>query len=435
MRDQPIPDVQSGRDAFSAGATFHGARALLFISFAALSTPPFVYGLLPVFRNVQTGLWWCAALILLLSALLLTRIVDDREPASQTRVHGPDLGLLLPFAGLALLIVGYWHSVHLADLRSLPIDSRYADMLPLMLSGFADLDQWQSPYRPHDVPWTLTNYYLPLTFLPYYLAYKCGLDIRYVNLACFALTSLMLLSLWPRTGSRVRQALFFGHWAATTWAFHAVIDAQQFTRIIHMGPYWLYVTVAYTMIVLQKPYAAAAGLLCALAARETAVFHAIPLGIALLLFERTTARIFLTVIPIGLSLIFLPFFIDNPSFYSGNLAQYASLEWVIENSGGYHFVGLTGLLHRIDMMDYNWFFIGAGSAICLALYLSRARSWNSGRALFLCFCCVNVSASFAAVPWPYLSVPSLLILTVFMLGEFGSGCRSEDGQPRDSQPA
>ena len=134
-------------------------------------------------------------------------------------------------------------------------------------------------------------------------------------------------------------------------------------------------------------------------------------------------------------LIFLPFFIDNPSFYSGNLAQYASLEWVIENSGGYHFVGLTGLLHRIDMMNYNWFFIGAGSAICLALYLSRARSWNSGRALFLCFCCVNVSASFAAVPWPYLSVPSLLILTVFMLGEFGSGCRSEDGQPRDSQPA
>ncbi len=57
-----------------SGATFHGARALLFISFAALSTPPFVYGLLPVFRNVQTGLWWCAALILLLSALLLTRI-------------------------------------------------------------------------------------------------------------------------------------------------------------------------------------------------------------------------------------------------------------------------------------------------------------------------------------------------------------------------
>ena len=130
-----------------------------------------------------------------------------------------------------------------------------------------------------------------------------------------------------------------------------------------MGPYWLYVTVAYTMIVLQKPYAAAAGLLCALAARETAVFHAIPLGIALLLFERTTARIFLTVIPIGLSLIFLPFFIDNPSFYSGNLAQYTSLGWVIENSGGYHFVGLTGLLHRIDMMDYTLFFIGAGSAI------------------------------------------------------------------------
>ena len=222
----PFLTSRSGRDAFSAGATIHGARALLFISFAALSTPPFVYGLLPVLRNVQTGLWWCAALILLLSALLLTRIVDDREPASQARVHGPDLGLLLPFAGLALLIVGYWHSVHLADLRSLPIDSRYADMLPLMLSGFADLDQWQSPYRPHDVPLTLTNYYLPLTFLPYYLAYKCGLDIRYVNLACFALTSLMLLSLWPRTGSRVRQALFFGHWAATTWAFHAVIDAQ-----------------------------------------------------------------------------------------------------------------------------------------------------------------------------------------------------------------
>ena len=233
--------------------------------------------------------------------------------------------------------------------------------------------------------------------------------------------TLVLLLLWPRTGSRARQALFFGYWAVTVSAFHAVIDAHQFTRIIHLGPYWLYVTVAYVMLVLRRPYASACGVLCALAARETAVFHVIPLGVALLLFQRPTARVFVAVVPIGLLALFLPFFIDNPSFYAGNLAQYTSLGWVVEESGGYHFVGLTGLLNRIGVMDYRWLFLGAGMAICLGLYLVRARSWNPGHVLFLCFCCTNVSAAFALIPWPYLTMPSLLILIVFMLGDFRDG--------------
>lgn len=299
-------------------------------------------------------------------------------------------------------------------------------MLPLMLAGFADLDQWRSPYRPHSVPWTLTNYPLPLTFLPYYLAYKCGVDIRYVNLACFALISFLLLLLWPRTRSGAQQVLFFGFWVTTVSAFHAVIDAHRLTRIIHLAPYWLYVTIAYVMLVLKRPWASAAGALCALAARETALFHLLPLCVSLLRFQRDTARIFLTVIPIGVVAIFLPFFIDNPSFYSGNLAQYSSLGWVVEESGGYHFVGLTGVLNRFGVMEYHWVFTAAGMAICLGLYVTRAQSWDVGRVLFLCFCCTNVAATFALVPWQYLMVPSLLLLTVLVLGAFGHA----DREPR-----
>lgn len=203
---------------------------------------------------------------------------------------------LLLFGSLALLVTAYWHGVHLDDLRSLPIDSRYADMLPLMLSGFADLDQGRSPYRAHEVPWTLTGYFLPLTFLPYFLAYKCGFDIRYVNLACFALIGLAPLLLWPRTASTARQVLFFGCWVLTVSAFHAILDSHRFTRIIHLGPYWLYVAI-YAMLLLGRPHAAAVGALCAVAARETAVFHVAPLCVALLRFQPATARIFLTVIP------------------------------------------------------------------------------------------------------------------------------------------
>ena len=426
---------RSFRNAFPSGVAIHGAQALVFAAFVILCTPAFLYGLLPVLSRVQTALWWCAALILLLSVLLGTRIADCPQRAREETGNRGTPGFLFLFGGPAMLIVGYWHCVHLADLHSLPIDSRYGDMLPLLLSGFADLDQWASPYRPHDVPWMLTNYYLPLTFLPYYLAYRCGIDIRYVNLACFALVSLVLLLLWPRAGSRAGEALFFGYWAVTVSAFHAVIDAHQFTRIIHLGPYWLYVTVAYVMLVLGRPYASACGMLCALAARETAVFHIMPLGVALLRFQRPTARVFVAVVPTGLFALFLPFFIDNPSFYAGTLAQYASLGWVIEESGGYHFVGLTGLLNRIGLMDYHWLFLGAGMAICLGLYLGRARSWNSGHVLFLCFCCTNVSAAFALVPWPYLTMPSLLLLIVFMLGNFRDepsiGRRTGNGSGRE----
>ena len=334
-----------------------------------------------------------------------------------------------------MLIVGYWHCVHLADLHSLPIDSRYGDMLPLLLSGFADLDQWASPYRPHDVPWMLTNYYLPLTFLPYYLAYRCGIDIRYVNLACFALVSLVLLLLWPRAGSRAGEALFFGYWAVTVSAFHAVIDAHQFTRIIHLGPYWLYVTVAYVMLVLGRPYASACGMLCALAARETAVFHIMPLGVALLRFQRPTARVFVAVVPTGL-------------FCTVSAVLHRQSIFLCRNSRAVRFAGMGNQgerrlpLRRLDRpVESNRVdglplaLPGRGMAICLGLYLGRARSWNSGHVLFLCFCCTNVSAAFALVPWPYLTMPSLLLLIVFMLGNFRDepsiGRRTGNGSGRE----
>ena len=326
------------RSIVPAGVAVQGARGLVFAGFVVLATPSFLYATVPTLRGVQTALWWSAGLILLLCPLLGTRVFDYAQRGGADDDDGdarpgPRFVPLLLFGGLALLVTAYWHGVHLDDLRSLPIDSRYADMLPLMLSGFVDLDQGRSPYRPHEVPWTLTGYFLPLTFLPYYLAYKGGFDIRYVSLACFALIGLVPLLLWPRTGSTARHLLFFCCWALTVSAFHAVIDSHRFTRIIHLGPYWLHVAVTYVMLLLGRPYAAAVGAVCALAARETAVFHVAPLCVALLRFRPATARIFLTVIPLGLVAVFLPFFLDNPSFYSGNLAQYSSLGWVVEESG------------------------------------------------------------------------------------------------------
>lgn len=399
-------------------------RASIFIAFVVLSTPVFLYGLFPILKQLQTALWWAAGLIVLLGLLLATRLVDysvdslSNDSIAQERHAVTHWGLLLVCGGIAILVIGYWHVVHLADLRSLPIDSQYADMLPLLLSGFADLDQWRSPYRPHSVPWTWSNFYLPLTFIPYYLAYRCGFDIRYVSLLCFILISLVLLLLWPRTQSLARQTLFFAYWLLTVSAFHAHIDAFQYTRIIHLGPYWLYVTFAFVMLVLQKPRASACGFLGVLAAREAAVFFIMPLGIALVLFQRSTAQTFLTIIPAGLVMMFLPFFIDNPAFYAGNLKAYTSIGWVVKDSGGYHFVGLTGFLNQIGLMEYHWYFLGAGVLICLGLYLARARSWNLGQVLFVCFCCTNISAAFALVPWSYLMVPSLLILGIFVLGQF-----------------
>ena len=71
----------------------------------------------------------------------------------------------------------------------------------------------------------------------------------------------------------MRCLLFFGCWVLTVSAFHAVIDSHRWTRVVHLGPYWLYVTVTYVTLLLRRPYASACGALCALAARETALFH------------------------------------------------------------------------------------------------------------------------------------------------------------------
>lgn len=78
---------------------------------------------------------------------------------------------------VATYFIRFWHFEFLSLIKTLPIDAKYADMLPLLLEGFNDLDKLESPYRPHFVPWKLENYYLPRTFLPYYLGYLLGLDI------------------------------------------------------------------------------------------------------------------------------------------------------------------------------------------------------------------------------------------------------------------
>ena len=67
------------RKAVSTDVAVYGARALLLVAFVVLATPPFLYAIAPPLRSAQTALWWCAALILLLSVFLGTRVFATRD--------------------------------------------------------------------------------------------------------------------------------------------------------------------------------------------------------------------------------------------------------------------------------------------------------------------------------------------------------------------
>jgi len=158
---------------------------------------------------LQEGPWTAAAVVLLLALRLL--FVEGRPlaPARGKSLRGGHALL----TAAAVLVTALWHVRYAAELRGAPIDARVADMLPLLLRGFEDLARFETPYRPHQVPWTLTNYFLPATFAPYFAVHALGVDVRWINVAVGDCVAATLFSFVPRRAPFAAQLRAFAAWA------------------------------------------------------------------------------------------------------------------------------------------------------------------------------------------------------------------------------
>ncbi len=317
------------------------------------------------------------------------------------------------FASGAICGVMYWHFEFAGEMKTLPIDSKYADMLPLMLEGFKDLEQWRSPYRPHQVPWTLHNYYLPATFIPYFIAHKLNVDIRWATVMSLDLIGVVLaVSMRPWRLQGVRSVAALVIWCIAYGAICRQVSSQGFIRIIHLGPFWLWTALGFMFLSLGVYRMMAASFLLALISRESALFYLLlPVVIGLKFCRRRTLTYLVWMVS-GTFLVFVPFLLDNPLFYFGNIKQYSSLGWYLKQNPN-RFVGFSALFHEHGLDSLRLPLLGASMIGMGALLWRKCHLWNRGVLVVAGFAGATSFYLFALITWEYTYVCSMIIFAVW----------------------
>jgi hypothetical protein len=315
---------------------------------------------------------------------------------------GPQEKELLPL--LALGLTGLCAALQLRAIFHLPIDARFADMLPLIRSALDSLGSGRPAYQTYSFPWPLPLTFLPGLWLSYLPAWLGGADLRLLGLVAGVLLLGRLASLSTRTGG-------LGAWLvllllATGPKF------TDFARIGHLAVYWL-VLVLFAEAWLAGSRRAALGLGLLLAMRQTAWLLLPPLALHLF---RTRAdpggRPAVLGPALGLAgLLILPFLLQAPAaFVHGTVEWYTTLGsrvYAFEPLSVLGQPGLGGLLHAHGLA---WLLPGLALGGLLACWLlgpcGPSGALGSGALGLAAF------SLFSAPCWWYSLLDPILLLAV-----------------------
>lgn len=362
------------------------------------------------------GYGWIAmeslpSLLTVLGVALVCVLPFLSENPASLQIRPKIIPAWLRFCGGLIVLVAV-HRMLLQDIREWPIEPQYADMLPLLKAGFADVDRLMSPYRPHNVPWTLYNYYLSTTFFPYYLFYKLNIDIRYMTLLCWDLIGLASLLLIVRGQGGLAGISSFVYWVLGFIAISFTVHQENLFAIIQLGPFWLWTTLAFLFLITNHLRWSAFFFTLSLASREDAVIYSLIPAIAFWKFAARGKRIVLSVVG-GVVLLHLPFLIADPFFYLGNLKQYESLGFVIENTPN-RFVGVSRYLYEQGLSSLRWPLFVILLSVVIVRYGLTSRTWQVAEIVRYSISASLLFCLFAMVSWEYLYIAPLIMAFLYM---------------------
>lgn len=162
-------------------------------------------------------------------------------------------------------------------IKSIPIASIYADMLPLIQSACEKLAAGKNPYATsHFMPWELPLGYWPGLWMPYLLPHVLGIDSRLLHLGVVVIISLLFARfLWKAIVGKeypdttVCIAAFF-----SIFLFLFSSEFIIFANIAHTPPHWLWLSLLATAVLVRRPWLSAVFLGLVLSSRQTALIYA-----------------------------------------------------------------------------------------------------------------------------------------------------------------
>lgn len=228
-----------------------------------------------------------------------------------------------------------------------------------------------------------------------------------VGIGCFHFVRL------PQGGSK----LICGKLAIATVVYSLIAyQSSHYVRIIQLGPFWLYTFAALCLLCAKRLvlFSIFAGLM--VLARESSVFILLPvLALGFRFHPKETLKLAgLTAVIVLAS--FLPFLIDNPIFYFGNIKQYSSPALVnYLNSLPDRFFGFSSMMNQAGVGNLRWPISILLIIVAVGTTTRLADRFRVELALACSFFCVTVFYLFALITWEYTYVTSFIVLSVLVL--------------------
>ncbi len=298
------------------------------------------------------------------------------------------------------------------------IYSKMGDMLPLIDKATNTFLSGEYPYKVYKLPWRVTLTYMPGMWMPYLPAQLLDVDLRHTGLA-FSAGTMALLLIASFKNSRDTEIMIGGWIVIVCFCLSPAI--ARFSINGHTYPLWFYISV-FCFGMLRGYYKMAAiffGLM--LATRQTSIVY---LPFVLVFFWRQndwrSLTVCLAMMGFACSALCLPYAaIDFRTFLLDPMDAYNKMAFWDFQLGDRSYASRTiGFAYTIKtlgwMTDLSWIRYGLLillpliAWLCVKDTISLLVSMGAAGILF---------AIIAPVPWYYIYVPPILILSFAVLGE------------------
>jgi len=325
-----------------------------------------------------------------------------------------------------------------------PIDSQYGDMLPLVKSACVSFLRGEYPYTIHKVPYDLPLTFMPLLWGSYLPAVLFGLDLRIVGLAASAVIMILYLKIFHdqfraaadvSLGQPEREGASAAALATLflmlMFSYSTAITA--FSIIGHTQPLWMYVALFAYFFLRDDVGPAAFFLALSVASRQTMVVL-VPFAYIYWLKSLQRREVLKSALLFAgvTGVLCLPFAMVSPeSFLIRPLHHYAELGryYMAEQASQHHILSTFGFASLFYLNGLDGY-LGAVSFAVWGFMVWRGSRGIDGRSSALTWMGVTLFLFyfFSPIPWFYIYIPALLLLSFAVIGLSGPVPRSSSGR-------
>jgi hypothetical protein len=349
------------------------------------------YRIVSLFPTRVAGFVAIASAYLAISLLLLSSLprflnrrfclfdIWVRQRLSPLLKGGPRRNILI--AGtLVIFMIAAGCYLRWLFIKSIPIAPIYADMLPLIQEVCETLIAGNNPYtRSYFMPWEIPLTYWPGLWMPYLITHVLGVDPRWIHLGVVVIISLLFAGfLWKAIANKEYPDSTVGIAVLNSiFLFAFSSEFIIFANIGHTPPYWLWLSLLATTVLVKKPMLSAVFLGLVLSSRQPALIYAPIMAIYWLrrsVSVRKTAYL-LVVAAVTYLIICGPFILLDPdAFFLKPLRQYAhAADYYFTTAQQSLLKDTIGFSYLIRVMNNQWLLQATNA---LAMVITWTMAWK-----------------------------------------------------------